>query len=237
MIDPISAKTPAPGVADAAAPVSSKTSAADESVPLRAAPTDIVDPVKLSKDLKEARKEAEAFTAQLRDGAKANAAAANAAKLEMIRVRLKALRMAAVAKAAQHDSEGARKISEEAARVARDVGKMRSDAPGTASSAASGSGAGTDAASAAAGQAPTAEADSATAADAAALDASVDALIQMAREIISIARKAARPESEDERAMTRLRDQTGFPDMQTDAAAGVAPTAKSGDGTGIDVEV
>jgi hypothetical protein len=217
MIGPIAAKMPLAGVAQKPLSASVLISAVTQA---SAADTRIAafDPAVLIRDLETARHETDTLAKQLRDGAKANAAAAKAARLDMARAKLKALRLAVALKVMARDAKGALKVAEEAAKVARDIKSLRSDASATAGSATPADTA------AAAEEIPTATAEAAAenlpadtpAGEDGSADSAVDALLQTARKIIALARKAARPGSAEDKAMEQLQNQTGVPQLQSD---------------------
>ena len=218
MIGPIAAKTPSAGVTLAS------PSASPSTLP-RSSPVVSFDPAALSRDIEAAQSEAEALAQRLRDGAKANANAAKAARLDLARARLKALRLVAALKAVLGDGRGALKVAEEAARVARDIEGLRAGkAPAETGTAAPGS----------TTEAPAATVSAAVEAEA---DPAVDALLQTARKIIAMARRAARPGSPEDRAMESLQRGIGVPQIATDIDVVGDLVAAAGGRTGVDLKV
>ncbi len=216
-----------------------------------------------------ASQEAEAAIAKLETGAKENAKAMRAAKLQMARSKLDALRIEAIFSARLKDAKAAKRVAAEAAKVARELKAMRNEGADETASAASEtapvsrpisgpvSGAATDPAQtakttnsegktggegggarqsspavlpegeasqgAAQPQAASLGANQAASKDANPVSASssdpnkeIDAIIQYARKVIAIARKALQPGSNDDRDMARLQNGTGVPDLGTD---------------------
>ncbi|TAN79422.1 MAG: hypothetical protein EPN20_00450 [Magnetospirillum sp.] len=137
--------------------------------------------------------------------------AARALKIELAKAKLKALRLAAVMAAAARDGKRALGIAKEVQEVARELKGM----------------AGTQAA-AAEMPATTAEptpAGAGLAAKTAAADApgnpdapEIKALLAHARATLTIARKAAKPGSEEERRINRILGEVGTPSVATDLA-------------------
>lgn len=223
MIGPIAAKT---SLADGAR--TSLFAPLPASTPERKIAT--VDPAALLRDLAAARRQADALGAQLRDGAKANTKAARAAKIEQAKARLKALRLAVALKVVVRDGKGALKVAQEVSEVARDIRALRSDASATGGvTPPADPAAGTGETPAAAGEA------AAPAGDDAALDSAVDGVLQTARKLIALARKAARPGSAEDRAMGHLQNQIGEPQVQTDIAGADLVLAADG-GAGLDLK-
>ena len=202
MIGPIAAKTSPANVARTSLSAPLPTSSPDSK-------TATVDPAVLFRDLAAARQQADALGVRLRDGAKANTKAARAAKIEQAKARLKALRLAVALKVVVRDGKGALKVAQEVSEVARDIRALRSDASAT--------GGVTPLADPAAGTGEIpATAGEAAAGDDAALDSAVDGVLQTARQIVALARKAARPGSAEDRAIEHLQNPIGKPQVQTD---------------------
>jgi hypothetical protein len=132
--------------------------------------------------------------------------AGRALKLELAKARLKVLRLAAVAAAAGRDGRRALAIAKEVGDVARELKAM-------------------DGKSAAPSPLPTTLADVRDSED-----PEVKALLAHARATLTIARKAARPGSEEERHINRLLGEVGTPSVETDLAA-------SADGGRIDLSI
>jgi hypothetical protein len=121
--------------------------------------------------------------------------AGRALKLQLAKARLKVLRLAAVAAAASRDARRALAIAKEVAEVARELKAM-------------------DGKSADPAPPPTTLAEVKDSAD-----PEIKALMAHARATLTIARKAARPGSEEERHITRLLGEVGTPSVETDLAA------------------
>lgn len=209
MTDPIAAGTPLAALTLASSPAPLRKTSSSSSVDVAA----------LARDIETAQSQAEALARQLRDGAKANAAAAKASRLDLARARLKALRLMATLKAALGDGRGALKVAEEAARVAREVEGLRTTRA-------------TAGADAAAGQATTV-----AAATEAAADPAVDDVLQTARKVIALARRAARPGSVEDRAMESLQRSTGVPQIAADVGGDGDRTRAAADVVGMNLEV
>jgi hypothetical protein len=126
MVGPIAARTPSAARMVKAVPASSLPPV--EAVPAGGA--DIVpafDVERLRRSLDAARAEADALIYQFKEGASADASAFKAAKLELARAKLKALKLAAAVNALRGDAGGALRVSEEAAKVARALKRMRGE--------------------------------------------------------------------------------------------------------------
>lgn len=205
MIGPIAARTPSAARIVKAVPASSLP-------PVMTVPTGGVEAVaafdveRLKRALDAARAEAEALIYQFKEGVKSNASAFKAAKLELARAKLKALKLAAAVNALRRDAKGALRVAEEAAKVARALKHMRggeAEMPTEESAAAS-----------------AAPAESAPPSPRAGVDPAIDALVQIARKIIAIAREAAPLGSPEDEAMAELQRRTGMPDAAIDVIAG-----------------
>ncbi len=207
MIGPLAARTPS--AARTAKPVSAPSRPPVTTVPTGGAQAVVAfDVERLKRALDAARAEADALIYQFKEATKANASAFKAAKLELARAKLKALKLAAAVNALRRDAKGALKVAEEAAKVARALKRMRGEEAETPADPA-------DATSATPAEAPPpspqAEADA---------DPALDALVQAARKIIAIARQAAQPGSPEDEAMADLQRRTGVPDAGIDRVAG-----------------
>jgi hypothetical protein len=126
MVAPNAARTPSAARIVKAVPASSLPPV--EAVP--AGGDDIVpafDVERLRRALDAASAEADALIFQFKEGAGANASAFKAAKLELARAKLKALKLAAAVNALRGDAGGALRVSEEAAKVARALKRMRGE--------------------------------------------------------------------------------------------------------------
>lgn len=164
------------------------------------------DVERLKRALDAARAEADALIYQFKEATKANASAFKAAKLELARAKLKALKLAAAVNALRRDAKGALRVAEEAAKVARALKRMRAgerEMPAEESAAAS----------AAPAEAPPTSPEADT-------DPAIDALVQAARKVIAIAREAASLGSPEDKAMADLQRRTGVPDAAIDVIAG-----------------
>lgn len=205
MIGPIAARTPSAARTGKAVPASSLP-------PVVTVPTGGVHAVvafdveRLKRALDAARAEADALIYQFKEATKASASAFKAAKLELARAKLKALKLAAAVNALRRDAKGALRVAEEAAKVARALKRMRGGETETHAEAAA-------AASAAPAEAPppSPEPD---------VDPAIDALVQTARKVIAIARQAAPLGSPEDGAMADLQRRTGVPDAAIDVIAG-----------------
>lgn len=205
MIGPLAARTPSAARIVKAVPASSLS-------PVMAVPASgaqavaAFDVERLKRSLDAARAEAETLIYQFKEGAKANVSAFKAAKLELARAKLKALKLAAAVTALRRDAKGALRIAEEAIKVARALKRMRSGETETPAE---------ESATASAGPAE----DSQPSPEAG-VDPAIDALVQAARKVIAIARQAALPGSPEDKAMADLQRRTGVPDAAIDVIAG-----------------
>jgi len=201
MLGPIAARTPSAARIVEAVPASSLPSvAAAASGGVRNVPA--FDVERLKRALDAARAEANTLVLQFKEGAKANASAFKAAKLELARAKLKALKLAAAVNALRRDAKGALRAAEEAAKVARALKRMRGQEAETPAAA------------------PSAPADSLPSLPEVGFAPAIDALVQTARKIIAIARTAAHPGSPEDKAMADLQRRTGVPDAAIDVVAG-----------------
>lgn len=205
MIGPIAARTPSAARIVKAVPASTLPPA----MTVQTGGAEAVaafDVERLKRALDAARAEAEALVYQFKEGVKANASAFKAAKLELARAKLKALKLAAAVNALRRDAKGALRVAEEAAKVARALKHMRgggTEMPAEESAAAS--------AAPAEALPPSPQSD---------VDPAIDALVQTARKIIAIAREAAPLGGPEDEAMAELQRRTGMPDAAIDVIAG-----------------
>ncbi|MBF0129705.1 MAG: hypothetical protein HQL33_06910 [Alphaproteobacteria bacterium] len=153
----------------------------------------------LAPGVVKAYEDAEAAIAKMQEGAKANAKAAKAARMAMAEAKLKALKIAAVLSVHTKNPKAARAVAEEAAKTARELKSLRDTTPGEVPP--------VDKAAPPDAPAPTGDGEA---------NKEIDALIQQARKVIAIARKAARPGSADEQEMAALQAETGTPDLAVD---------------------
>lgn len=154
----------------------------------------------LAPGVVKAYEDAEAAIAKMQEGAKASAKAEKAARMAMAEAKLKALKIAAIFTVHAKNSKAARAVAEEAAKTARELKGLRDTAPAEASNPSPGT------------PPPTVPAPG----EDSEMNKDIDALIQQARKVIAIARKAARPGSTDEQAMAALQAKTGVPDISID---------------------
>lgn len=206
MVSPIAARTPS------AEPVGKAVS-----------PSSFVpafDVQRLKRAVDAARTEAESLILQFQQGAATDAAAFKVARLELARAKLRALKLAAAVSALRLEATAGGRIAEEAATVAVDLEAMRGR--GKASSgrllAETGDIASPSTLQADAGAEPT-----------------VDGLVQTARKVIAIARKAAVPGSPEDKAMAELQRRTGVADPAADSVGGLDLTLAGEDRAGLDI--
>lgn len=139
---------------------------------------------------------------------------ARALKIELAKAKLKALRLAAVMAAAARDGKRALGIAKEVQEVARELKGMAGTQAAAAempATTAEPTAVDVGQAAAPAPTAKTAEAD-------AAADPEIKALLAHARATLTIARKAAKPGSEEERRINRILGEVGTPSVATDLA-------------------
>lgn len=166
-----------------------------------------------------ARTEAETIITRLQEGTKAAADAQKAARIDMARAKLEALKLAAIVAAYSHDPKAARKVAEDAAKVAKDLKALRVEIGGVAPPLPSAT---TEVEAPAGVDKPqdVEPAPSTAASDSEKQDADViktlDGILQLARKVIAIARSAAAPGSPEEREMAALQAATGVADIRTD---------------------
>lgn len=156
-------------------------------------------PAKPPEAASKTRAEAEAVVAKLEAGAKENAQAFRDRQKEIARNRLGVLKLEAILSARMKDAKSAKRVAAEAAKVARDLKSLRAE----------------DAAEA------TAKAPVQTAQDLTSDKPSdeIAGLIQEARKIMAIARKAVRPGSVEDRELAGLQNATGTADPRIDAVS------------------
>lgn len=180
MIGPIAARTPPKAPAGRAVAASSRPPVVTAAASGGAKAAQAFDVARLKGALDAAGAEADALILRFEEGAEAGASAFTAARIELARAKLKALKLAAAVNAVRRDADAALGVAEEAATVARDLEGLRGDPSG---------------------------ADAGMA---------IDALAQAARKVIAIARKAASPDSPEDKAAAALQEKTGVPDPTVD---------------------
>lgn len=223
MIGPLAARTPPAAPAEKAASAPVRPSAPAQPAPSGTVAVPAFDVARLKHALEAARAEVDGLILQFKEGAKANAAAFRTARLELARAKLQALKLAAAVNAVRGDAKAARRVAEEAARVARQVKGLRRESKSA------------DAAEpASAGEAGSPPAPTPIPADEG-FAAAADSLVQAARKVIAIARKAAVAGSAEDEAMAALQRRTGIPDPAADVVDGLDLALGVEDGLGLDL--
>ena len=208
--------------------VGNRCAAASAALPLQTTTSDPLGlkGLSLTPEVLKTFEDAEAAVTKLTEGIKVAAQEQKAARLAIAAEKLKALKIAALFAVHTKNGKAARWVAEEAAKVARELNSLRSDGPvdpGTTATSDPGTPADVSAvipetgpdkpATNSAGATPTA---APVQGGVSAADSDIDSLIQLARKIIALARKAVRPGSADDQAMAALQAGTGAPDISVD---------------------
>jgi len=127
MVGPIAARTPPKAAPGRAVPAVSRSSVATAVAAGDPGVASAFDVARLKGALDAARVEAHVLTLPFRKGPETGASAFAAARIELARAKLGALKLAAAVHAVRGDAKGALGVAEEAVKVAGDVVGLRGD--------------------------------------------------------------------------------------------------------------